>query len=488
VRPLLLLSLLLAWPALAQTPASPTPEPPPYRVLLRADLGFPAALAFELWIEWPAAQIASAELLIRAQGLDDVIFRYPDPLPWDEASAAFAIARPIWTLEELPPLFSTLAYTWRVIDDQGRISSGTGELAFQDERYPWASAGDEALSISLAQEADSPTPRSLYLGLRPVYEQMARWTGQSPRLRFLVYPAEAAPFCALDEEGQPFTSATNGPQPLILPCDAQDTAAALNAQGYELLPYETRPRFEEAALARLFEAFYAPLWDSPPPAWLAVGLRAFYRPGGNSAALGRMRARLRTQAPYSLEQMARLADAQDWQDQAQGMVLYMAELGGVEALFDLARQASNPDFEQLYAQTIGQSIDLLLPSWQSWLYTSRAELVYGYTPYVGQTPTLTPSPTPRPPTRTPSATPSPSPTLDVTATDIPSRTPRPPTATRTPLPPQAFVVRATPPPSQTDQNAASASTRSLISIAAAIVAALASLGLLIVLFKRPTTP
>jgi len=484
----LLLPLLLIGPALAQTTISPSPEPPPYRVQLRADLAFPSAVAFEIGIEWPAAQIASAELLVRAEGLADTVFRYPNPLPWDEASAAFAIARPIWRLESLPPLFSTLVYSWRVIDNQGRLSSGAGELTFEDERYAWASAGDEALSFSVAQDGTTFEARGLYLSLKPVYEQMARRTGQNPRFRFLVYPDDAAPFCALDDDGQPFTSASNGPQPLIFPCDVGAVEAALSRQGYELLPYDTLPIFQEALLARLFDAFYKPLWNSPPPAWFAEGLRAFYRPGGNSAALARLRARLRSQAPFSLEQMARTSREQAWQDQAQSMVLYMAELGGVEALFDLARRAGSPGFGQRYAEAIGQDIALLLPAWQSWLYTSRAELVYGYTPYIAETPTLTPSATPRPPTRTPSATPSPTLTPNVTATRTPSRTPRPPTATLTPLPPQAFVVRATPPPGQAVASPASSETRTLISVVAIIVAALASLGLLIVLFKRPQQP
>ena len=485
-----LLILLLTWPTLAQTP-SPTPAAPPYRILVRADLAFPVALAFELGIEWPAERITSAELLVRAEGLSDVIFRYPQPNSWHEATNAFAVGRAVWELQQLPPLFSTITYSWRVIDDQGKLSSGTGEVTFQDERFAWASAGDEGLSFHAAQHGSVSTARSLYLSLLPVYEEMARRTGQSPRFRFLVYPSAVPPFCEQDDEGQPFTSARVGPDMLTWPCDVQAIETALRAQGYELLPYNTMFIFQEQALARLFDAFYGPLWSSPPPAWLAAGLRAFYRPSGNSAALARLRARLRSQAPFSLEQMARLSDEQTWQDQAQGMVLDIAELGGLDALFELARQAGSPNFGQRYAQIIGQDIALLLPSWQSWLYTSRAELVYGYTPYVAETPTLTPSATPRPPTRTPSATPtqpSATPSPVVTASRTPSRTPRPPTATLTPLPPQAFVIRATPASTQVSQSSAPSNTRAIISIAAIVVATLASLGLLIVLFKRPSPP
>ncbi|MCS6836095.1 MAG: hypothetical protein NZ750_08775 [Anaerolineae bacterium] len=488
MRPfVLLLILLLVRPTLAQAPGS-TPEQPPYRVLVRADLAFPAALALELGIEWPADRIVSAELLVRADGLDDVIFRYPNPRPWDEATAAFAVARLVWTPLELPPLFSIITYSWRVVDDQGRLSSGAGEIAFQDERFAWIGAGDELLSLHAAQSDPVLTARSLYLSLRPMYEQMARRTGQSPRFRFLVYSADIPPFCARDERGQPFTSASNGPKTLTWPCDLQAIEAALRVQGYELLFYETLPILQERALSRFFSAFYEPLWSSSPPAWFAAGLRAFYRPGGNSAALTRMRARLRTQTPYSLEQMSRVSDETAWQDQAQGMVLYIAELGGVEALFELARQAGRSNFSERYAQIIGQDLASLLPSWQSWLYTSRAELVYGYTPYVAETPTLTPSFTPRPPTRTPSSTPtqpSATPSPVVTASRTPSRTPRPPTATLTPLPPQAFVVRATPAPTQANQGGFPSNARTFIGIAAIVVAALAaSLGLLIVLFKR----
>jgi hypothetical protein len=168
--------------------------------------------------------------------------------------------------------------------------------------------------------------------------------------------------------------------------------------------------------------------------------------------------------------------------------LYIADLIGVQGLFDLAAADS---FDTAYEQATGQALTALLPNLRRWIFTDQASSAFDYTPYQAETPTPTPSRTltPFPPTATNTATVTATLTLTPSVTGELSPTPsltRPPTRTHTPLPPTvtprppSSLYTPTPAPVQTVFD----NPISRLGIITVLLIALAILGLIYVLLGR----
>jgi hypothetical protein len=216
---------------------------------------------------------------------------------------------------------------------------------------------------------------------------------------------------------------------------------------------------EAQIVAAMVWHFYEPLWtDADVPTWFAAGLEQLYAPALKTELLATAQNAARINRLFTLDTMS--AEPPDdperariWQAQSYGMILYMVEQIGVDGVFSLAQAlGSSVSFADQYAQVMDEPLDALVSSWQGWIFSPRAESVYGITAYQPATLTFTPTLTAtgtRTPTATATLTPSPtatvtgvlSPTPFATVTPSPTPTPEPPTVT--PRPP---VRAATPAP------------------------------------------
>lgn len=464
--------------ALTATPSAT----PAFALVTSADVAFPNAILFELSIALPIEQVERVSLTLGAETLVPLQIEFPARQAFAFADE-YVVARYDWRIQDPPPFLSRVDYTWQVFSAQG-IYEVAGSLTYVDERLDWQTLGapEDAIRF-IAPAILSERLRFLRPILQQAYALLETHTRQAPRFLFSVYPRGVPFACETDEQDAPITRYTVGAEIVSLPCDLGLAELSLRKLGWTATLNESQINRPQPALQQIFAGFYAPLWTGQAvPAWFQVGLERFYSPVSESGALEYSRQFLRNQRPLSLEQMQEAQiDDEVWRAQAYGMVLLMADKAGVPAIFELARRLESASFTEQYASIMGESLDLLIPSWQTWVYTRRAEQVYGYTPYLDLT--ATPSATPLPPT--PSATPSATPELEPSPTTTPrlrpTRTPIPPTDTATPLPPESFVVRMTPVPNALSETGGALNDRTVISglaIGLAIVALAALVGFL----------
>jgi hypothetical protein len=183
------------------------------------------------------------------------------------------------------------------------------------------------------------------------------------------------------------------------------------------------------------------------PQWFRTGLEIVYQaqPPPDAYALAERVARGDLQTLRELEETGDANNAR-FRTQSYGMLLYLLDQAGLDALFDFARLAPRmTDFDAAFRSAFGYDVDALPRLWRDWLFTQRAFDVYGYTPYAGALYTAVPSATLSP---TPTVTNTPIPLVFSSSTPRPTWTPRPPTPTVTPLPAGGFLIVATPIPPQ----------------------------------------
>jgi hypothetical protein len=304
--------------------------------------------------------------------------------------------------------------------------------------------------------------------LAMVYELLSENTSRSPVLRYLVYDSGVAPGCAHRTlaSGVEETLAVGVFSGTLLPCRPEFAERVYEESGYAVFQRVPGYDVETIMVEHMVRAFYAPLWDgNDVPIWFETGLGLFYAPALKTDLLSIVQAMARNNRLFSLEAMNNTPsdDAELWRAQSYGMVLYIAELAGVQGVFELANAVDDSvSFSEIYEQVTGQSLVALIPAWQGWIFTRMAELVYGITPYQPPTPTRTPTLTD---TRTRTATTTPTPTQTytpsvtgvlsstpyptLTSSRTPTRepatvTPRPPVRTPTPTPTNSISILRTP--------------------------------------------
>ncbi len=408
-----------------------------------AEIIFPAAIRFTLNLTIPASEIASATLTLTPDGRDPLV------IPVDLASAVLNPDAPaadlayLWLIpvDDPPPLFGQIDYSWSLTSNDGSIGTLSDSFVFADPRADWVRTVDPTRRFSLT------APRSLALApasLRQVYDLLRQNTGSSRTYNLLV--GDTSFDCRQRDDGTRFAQGAQSG----VSVDCADGIEAAVFAGYDRLIVPAGANGETFVIATLVEAAYAPLWQGKSvPAWFAAGLDQFYDPVDKNALLLPVQQAARQRTLYAQTALESLHTDALWQAQSYALVLYIVDQIGVSGLVDLARVDAS-DFPAAYEQAVGQPISALFPAISQWIFTRAAESAFGITPY--QPPTAVPTATRTlPPTRFPTVTLTPS--LTPTITPTPTRTPRgirtyvappsvtpsatltPPPATLTPRPP-----------------------------------------------------
>lgn len=439
-------------------------DAPPFDIFPMTRVVFPQAIQFEMTVGLPGDEILRLALeidlpdggsfIVQFAKEDDLLTLDVTPTPNRivvplDFAREFVVARYDWDINQPPAIFTPIAYRWRIIQ-RDNVYTFEGDVMYQDGRFTWerAEAEDVPIRLILASGSLDGNAGQLLRRVRTIYDYLAWRTNLTPSIDLLVYPTDAEVGCARDEVGRPIVTAYEGSQPVSVDCDL--ALAERASADYFTLQISRQAEIGVQVVPYLMTQFYAPLWvDADVPAWFSEGLSQMIAPRPPSGALATSRGFLRSGQAFSSDALAQRPDEDlnAWRAQSYGMVLYIAEMHGLDVLFELAQSIGDYDtFGTAYEAVTGDALDALIPAWEVWLFSSRAEIVYGYSVYspTTPTPTNTPSPTvtrtPFPPTATATAT------VFMTETPRPTRTPVPPTATTTPLPPQSFVVRATPVP------------------------------------------
>ncbi len=428
-----------------------------------AEIIFPAAIRFTVNLTIPASEVASATLTLTPEGGDPLV------IPVDLASAilnpdaATADLAYLWTIpvDDLPPLFGQIEYSWSLTSTDGSTGTLDDLLVYADPHADWVRTVDPTGRFSLT------APRSMELdpaSLRQVYDLLRRNTGSSRTYNLLLDDTPA--YCTQRDDG---TSYVSGEQSGVI-VDCSDGIEAAVFAGYDRLIVPAGAGAEAFAVATLVDAAYAPLWqDKSVPAWFVAGLEQFYDPANKYALLLPVQQAARQRTLYSLPALEPSSSDTLGQAQSYAQVLYVVDQVGVSGLIDLARINAS-DFATAYEQAVGQPISALVPAISQWIFTRAAEAAFGVTPYQSPTdiptatrtspptpfPTITLTPSPAPTlTFTPSVTPRgirtyvapPTVTPSTTATALPpTLTPRPPGSLPTPTPiPSALQVAVSQP-------------------------------------------
>lgn len=433
-------------------PPTPAPAIEGFAVDGGGEVIFPEAIHFTLTLSRPASEIRDVRLTIDTEAgvpfmpefdLDEILHNA-------EPQAFLAYD---WLLPEdaIPPLFSTIEFTWEVEAVDGETARLEGIVEFKDQRVVWVT--NQVIPDQLTMVTVRDVPTGLVQSVRMVYELLSQNTNRSPELRFLVYDASVAPGCIHrtvaneDEETvaiAPYSGAT-------LSCRTGFAEQVYEQGGYAV--FQRAPGFEvETAMVEyMVREFYNSLWDgSDVPSWFEAGLGLFYAPVPKTDLLSVVQTMARNNRQFSLEAMTGAPPdnpelVELWRAQSYSMLLYLVDQVGVQGVFELANTLGDGEsFSELYAQMTGESLQALIPAWQGWIFTRSAELVYGITPYQPPTATYTATFTDTA-TRIPTATLTPSQTYTPSVTGVLSPTPYPTlTSSVTPTPEPPTVTPRSP--------------------------------------------
>lgn len=452
-----------------------------------AETVFPQGMQFFITVLRPVDQLQSAVLLLEVGDAAPVMVTVAVDEP---ALAADTFTDLAYTWPFPPdtalPLGSRVTYEWRVVAADGEQARARGRAAFADTRVAWLRSEDPRGQLHLTVPADT-APDALRATLRPVYALMAEQTSSSPAFDVIVYPPDIpASGCVPGADGPQAVAPVSG---AALPCDPARAAAVFSASGQDAVQAQAGAGGAVAPLVALFlDRFYGPLWDGADvPAWFRAGLAEFYTPGVKGGYLGPL------QRSARVGQAAEpAADAGLWRAHSYAAVLYIADRGGLQGLFELARAAGAAEsFDVALSAALGQPSGALWPALRRWLLTPQGERAFAYVPYLGATATPAASPTPTltsAPTHTPTATLTLTPsvtgvlTATSTLTRTPTRTPTPRPPTATPRPPGSLNT-ATPTPLPLVAELTGAPARGGI-IAALVLALLALVALYVYSSRR----
>lgn len=462
---------VLALPAAAKDDDLPVSEGFVYN--WDSEVVYPMGARLRLTVSRPVEGLRRVVLTITVSGLEPQIVEIDLEAPL-ATGPSFTDFEYVWTVQPGAALriFSEedVIYEWNATDDAGETARVRDVLLFRDERINWVQDEDPQRRLNLTVSADGPTPRQIRQSVLPPYNLMSANTGRMPAFNILLYPANLDPSgCVMVEDvdsGEDVLVAVGPLSQTRLPCDPQRAAALIAASGLELVRSDgTTTAGAQAALVRyLARRFYEPVWgNTDVPDWFLSGLAAFYQPASKTPLMLSVRDAARVDNLLPLVDMATEHTGDRlWNAQSFAMVLYIADLIGVQGLFDLARGLADAEsFQSAYEAVTGQSLNALLPNLRRWVFTREADSAFNYTPYQPETPTPLPSSThtPFPPTATItptitatatitpsvtgvlSATPSRTPTLTPTLTPAPPTvTPRPPDSLFTPTPVPSSIL------------------------------------------------
>lgn len=440
---LMLMLIVFTVPIQAQgeTP-TPTPRPdvPEFIYDWQDVVLYPSGIYFKLVVDRPLVQIQDLTLTLSIEGEAE-----PRIIPFDVLRNSiifdrdFTELRYIWypSADNPPPFQSIIRYNWTVITVQQETANIPGVLAFVDPNITWVQDQGSWLNLYLPEGVINTD--QLREGLDPIYELLQANTGRTPRYNFFItndsYPVNPC----VTRAQIPYMDGVETCQDAIISPMIRNTGYTLFNVG----------QFREATIANdithyIVGDFYT---TANLPAWFLTGLIYFYTPSDKAGMVDTVKNAARASQLYTLNTL-QTPDPNNptlWDAQSYSMVVYIARLAGVEAVFELARGGEGT-FAARYEAITGLPLDGLLPSWENYIFRqsalddARLSLYAGATELPTATNTITPFP-PTPtnlPTSTATSTITPTVTGVLTATPLPTRipsaTPRPGTPTITPLP------------------------------------------------------
>jgi len=447
----LILTIFVMIPILQAQDATPEPT------LTSSDLYdwshtlyFPQRVDFTLLAKRRESEISTLQLTINYNGADPITQTLESVIA--TSTRRGTVYSYSWQIPSNPPppLFSTLRYRWDITTTDGREVVASNSFIYEDTRIRWAQSGDLESRVDVYHPDNMINiAGDIRTGIREPYDLLLANKDDKPTYKLLIYPEDTPVGCDRNEEGDPIITIPSDGEPEEVPCDL-DLANRIFEQGnFLVFNNSSEASIQQSLIELLVEAYYTEQWGSTDvPDWFLRGLQRFYDPRPDTEALTIAQQRSRSDDLLSLNELATeptddtLYDI--WDAQSTGLVIYLADTIGVDALFNLANSLGNLDedetFAEAYKDIVGEDFDLLLLSWQDWLFRSSTADDYEYHPYLPDTATPTVTPTA---TNTPTVTFTPSITPDVTSTPRPTITRRPPTPSVTPLPAQSFSVQPT---------------------------------------------
>lgn len=453
-------------PGVSLTPSrTPSPTPTLSRLILAwsDELFYPQAVLFEISIALPRQQIQRVGLVMDIDGVG-----YTIPM---DALMQGAVERDsrtdiryVWYVppDDLPPFESVLTYAWEVVSTDGESVDVPGSAPYNVPDAPWTQddAPDSPFSFVYPDGGIQIDPaRNM---LNNVYEFLAEHTGQSPVFRLALY-SDAYPLerCHTDKDGSLVITGTQGTE-IICREPVIDRLIARTGHTPFKVADSHSLGIQQQLVRYMVETFYAPVWDGRDvPDWFKTGLMYVYLPGEKTYLLDRLREATRNHTLFTLDEMRTRVESPTanialWEAQSYGMVAYMVDKMGLDALFGFANTAGNGEtFAESYTGAMQIPPEALLPDWEHWIFSGAAAANFGLRLYAGPTPFPSPTPTitpfPASPTPLPTATSTITPTPTVTGvlsatpmptlTSIPTQTPVPPTITPRPA---GFIPTPTP--------------------------------------------
>lgn len=409
-------------------------------------LYFPHQVELTLLAKRSESEIRSLNLLINYEGSDPITIALETVVTTSTPSGT--IYSYTWEIPDNPPprLFSNVRYQWNITTIDGLEVNALDNFTFEDTRVTWVRSDDVLAQVNIYYAQNSLDPDNLRDGVRRTYDLLFADTNDKPSYNLLIYPENTPVGCARNDDEEPVIIVGQGEDTEEIPCDLDLANQIIADSGFLLFNQTDTVSIQQTLIDILVEARYTDVWgEADVPDWFLRGLQRFYDPLPDLSALTIAQQRFRSDDLLSLAELANEPTDDDlytiWDAQSIGLVLYIADNIGVEGLYNLADDLDDSTtFAEAYEDATGDNIDLLLLSWQDWLFRSSTEDDYQYNPYISNTATPTVTPTA---TNTPTETFTPSKTPDVTSTPRPTFTRIPPTATITPLPAQSFSVQPT---------------------------------------------
>lgn len=497
--PLVILIATLMFTSYAQdetaTPTlTPTPNAPDYLYNWDAQVIYPAAVRFTIYVNRPLMEIQQLTLTIEPEIGNNIVLNV-DPADNATDNGTYTEVSYLWiiTANDVLPIDSTVEYSWLVSTLRDGTAGVPSAFFYADERATWVEDVDETNHLNFYFPENVVPAETIRDDISPIYDLMSANTGREPSINLALFTNDF-PLNPC-EEGH----ITDPRSDDDIPCSDEVIEASISIRGYTPIEIDNRNSNTraESFIPSLFPQFYSSLErNNNVPAWFVEGFKRFYYPNRNTGDLLALQSDARSGGLIRLEAMGD-TDQRLWDAQSIGMVIYIADQIGVEGLFNFANEASSTDdFGALYEDATGLPLSIMVDDLSNWLFLSSTASDFNYTPYLATTATPEPtvSNTPFPPTATNTSTATNTPTATVTVTGFLSATPLPTlthtatqragTSTVTPRPAGSLLEPvATAIPAQVESENNSPDQTQLVAIIA-IVGVILLLGLIAVFYRR----
>lgn len=501
---------ILIFGPLSSVQAQEVPTSQPEQNYIQAweqEIVFPGAIRFNIRFGLAPIEISEVSLTIQPETRPAIT------IPMNLAETVIVggditVVEYIWALPSANPplLFRDIRLTWEATSADGQTARIDDIFTFTDERSGWLRDMEIGNNIAITIPNGAPTTSTATTNraginefrssLRQVSDLLTANLGTIPNFNLLIYDS-TLPLCSENAAGELVALGYN--TAMEVACNPTVANTIFADSGYALLQVQstTLAAIENAVSNYVVSESYEQQWVGRDiPAWFKAGLIQFYSPALKTELGAPLFTAARTNSLLPLNVVSQEAgeriNADLWQSESYGLVVYITSQIGIDGLFRLANNAASAtSFAEAYASTVGKSLNSLLNDFERWLFTDAAISAFAFTPYQVATPSPTPSRT-LTPTRTPLPTNTMTPTWTPTVTGVQTRTPLPsrtPTRTPTTAPatntprPAGSLNTATPTPATTSLADAAVNPNLTLGILILVVGAILVLITAIVLFR-----